>query len=230
MSITRLMNCLLRVALFAAAPQFAMASGEARQCFDAIRNAAANSGVPEEILLAVAITESGRNGSAGLEPWPWALNQGGEGMWFETRESALTTLVDPLPQGVTNIDIGCFQLNWRWHGDGFASVPDMIDPGKNAAYAAEFLLRLRHQTGSWEKAVAGYHSFTPRHATRYMERFRPVYASLTERADLSGPLLAEGAEGAIRQNNYPLLQLGQPQSAGSLVSLAGARKPLLGMQ
>lgn len=203
---------------------FTRSADYAKHCLDAIHRASVTSGVPRDILLAVAITESGRQGKNGAEPWPWSLNQAGDSKWFEDRDQALKWLNSFIAQGLTNIDIGCFQLNWRWHGGAFASTDAMIDPQKNADYAAGFLADLKQQTGSWEKAVAGYHSFTPDLAERYMSRFRPIYASVQGQIHEDVPVAA----GAPRENNYPLLQMGTVQSAGSLVTVSGFARPLFG--
>ncbi|WP_124084949.1 transglycosylase SLT domain-containing protein [Pseudogemmobacter humi] len=205
--------------------QNVQAASPAEQCHQAITLAAGQTEVPREILLAVALTESGRATAQGHQPWPWALNQGGEGFWFASKADALDHLNAMLAQGVSNIDIGCFQLNWRWHGEAFASVEAMIDPGQNAEYAARHLLRLRRQTGSWEKAVSAYHSATPDLAERYMARFMPIYAAVLDGGSAPAtPLVPAGP----RVNSYPLLQAGAMASAGSLVPAAAGLRPLFG--
>ena len=37
-----------------------------------------------------------------------------------------------------NIDIGCMQLNYRYHGRMFKNLKDMIDPEENIYYAGDF--------------------------------------------------------------------------------------------
>lgn len=216
------------LALFMICAVFLPAPGQSadysRQCLEAIHRASQVSGVPRDILLAVAMTESGRQGVNGPEPWPWALNQAGDSKWFGSREQALQWLNTVIARGVTNIDIGCFQLNWRWHGEAFASPDAMIDPQKNADYAAGFLSDLMQQTGSWEKAVAAYHSFTPELAERYMKRFRPIHAAVQGQPFDSVLLAAD----TPRENNYPLLQMGNVLSPGSLVTVSGSARPLFG--
>ena len=56
------------------------------------------------------------------------------------------------------IDLGCMQINHRYHAAHFRSVSDMLDPRLNVDYAARFLagLHARHQT--WSMAVARYHA------------------------------------------------------------------------
>ena len=92
-----------------------------------------------------------------------------------------------VPKAVRNLDIGCFQINLRWHGHAFASVAQMFDPLANARYAAEFLTDLHREFGDWDAAVAAYHSRTPHFATRYMERFHRIYAALTPDGQNHGP-------------------------------------------
>lgn len=205
--------------------QNAQAASPADQCHQAIALAAQQTGVPQEILLAVALTESGRKTAQGNQPWPWALNQGGEGLWFASKAEALDHLNSVLASGVSNIDIGCFQLNWRWHGEAFASAEAMIDPGRNATYAADHLLRLRRQTGSWEKAVSSYHSATPDLAERYMARFLPIYAGVLDGGVPAPAALPAGP----RVNSYPLLQAGGAAAPGSLVPAAAGLSPLFGV-
>lgn len=134
--------------------------------------AATESGVPHEVLRAIALTESGRSFAGKFAPWPWAVNAGGEGHWFRTRDEALEFARDRVAQGLSNFDVGCFQLNYRWHSSSFPSVDSMFEPSRNARYAASFLARLHDELGSWEAAVKAYHSRDPALANRYFARLR----------------------------------------------------------
>jgi soluble lytic murein transglycosylase-like protein len=60
--------------------------------------------------------------------------------------------------GARLIDVGCMQINYRWHGDRFASVTEMFDPVHNIDYAARFLRELRAREGTWTLAVARYNA------------------------------------------------------------------------
>ena len=44
-----------------------------------------------------------------------------------------------------NIDIGCMQLNYRYHGRMFKNLNDMTDPEENIYYAGKFLKKLFSQ-------------------------------------------------------------------------------------
>ncbi|MCB6177937.1 transglycosylase SLT domain-containing protein [Rhodobacter sp. Har01] len=205
-----------------AAPGTAGAS-PADLCLAAARSAAAETGVPLRVLLALTLTETGRaDGDGALLPWPWTLNKGGEGLWFDSRDTALAHLETALAEGATNVDVGCFQLNHRWHAQSFDSLTAMLDPEENALYAARYVFRLYQDTGDWTEAAAAYHSGTPEYAERYLARFEPIYAAL------DGRLPEDRAPDPVRENRFPLLLAGTPQSAGSLVPMSGAGIPLIG--
>ena len=147
-------------------------------CEDAAQAAAARTGVPVDVLRALALTETGRSLSGVLRPWPWALNVQGTGYWLDDRAAALAMARREVGRGVRNIDIGCFQINYRWHGEHFDSVSHMLDPAANGLYAAHFIASLYRETGSWAAAAGAYHSRTPVHARRYRQRFQRIYARL----------------------------------------------------
>jgi len=145
-------------------------------CLQAAQEAAARHGVPGVILVTIAQAESG----AGPErtPWPWTLNAAGKGYRFDSSHTALKALRDRLDSGETSVDIGCFQLNFRWHGHAFASLEDMIDPTLNADHAARFLATLYRESGDWRKAAGAYHSRREEHATLYLRRLDRIFAEL----------------------------------------------------
>ena len=111
----------------------------------------------------------------------------------------------------------------------------MIDPWKNATYAARFLAELHQELGDWTRAAGAYHSRTDRYAKRYVRRFERIratlpkgaqrVASLSEGIPTSGLLpAAAGTDGPIRSGNAHL---------GSLVPRAAtagdASLPLISM-
>lgn len=191
-------------------------------CRDAAAEASATTGVPFDVLLTVSTVETGRNG----RPWPWTVNFGGDGQWFDSAAEAEASVDRALRDGATNIDLGCFQLNYRWHAEAFASIDDMLDPARNATYAAEYLAQHYARTGDWALAAAAYHSATPEYARVYQGKFETTYARLT--LD-DAPELADPAPVATpRTNGFPLLVAGPGGLKGSLFqSVAGAR-PLIG--
>lgn len=184
-------------------------------CDRAAAEAARETGVPLDVMLALTRTETGRAGAQGMEPWPWAVNQAGQGYWFDSAAEAEQFVEAQLQFGASNLDIGCFQLNHRWHGKGFASLQAMFDPVTNARYAADFLRQKYGETGDWVQAAGAYHSGTEAFADRYVARFQDILAGFGgwQMAD------ATGAGVAIpRANTYPLLMAGGGMaSQGSLM-------------
>ncbi|MCA8878652.1 MAG: lytic transglycosylase domain-containing protein [Rhodobacteraceae bacterium] len=204
-------------------------------CLAAAQRASRATGVPLEVLQAISLTESGRRTEGRFAPWPWTLNIAGKGYFFQTRQEALARARSTLAGGQTSFDLGCFQVNFRWHGDAFASLDDMLDPDRNALYAARFLSGLYAETGNWSAAAGYYHSRTPAHADGYRQIFDRHLAQLG-----GGPLTAmapspsapapEIARTAmrIRENRFPFLQEGEaPRTMGSLVPATEARGGLL---
>jgi hypothetical protein len=193
-------------------------------CRDAAVEASVATGVPFEVLMAVATVETGRNDL----PWPWTVNFGGDGHWFDNAAEAEASVDRALRDGATNIDLGCFQLNYRWHAEAFSSIDDMLDPARNATYAAGYLARKYAKTGDWALAAAAYHSATPEHARIYQGKFEATYARL---ASGELPDVTDSAEvTAPRANSFPLLVAGTGGLNGSLFQSVSGRRPLIGGQ
>lgn len=201
-------------------PCAALASADqtkARLCDSAARQAADTTGVPLDVMLAITRVETGRSIAGVLSPWPWAVNQAGDGTFFETADQAMDHVQQAMADGATNIDIGCFQLNLRWHGDAFTSLNAMFEPTENADYAAQFLLQLHDEFGSWEGAIGAYHSRNADAAEGYLAKVAALMADAPPEGD---------APVASAENRYPLLRPGAPAGLGSLVSSSFDTPPL----
>ncbi|WP_231564744.1 hypothetical protein [Paracoccus halophilus] len=171
----------LALALFMSRGGTALALTSAEICEWAAQKAARESGVPADILGALTLTETGRRLDGVVRPWAWSANAEGEGTWFDDPVSAIAFAEDRVARGRTNIDIGCFQLNYRWHGQNFASIEQMFDPLENARYAASFVHQLYRESGDWRKAAGMFHSRTSVYAQRYLARFDALRAVLKSR-------------------------------------------------
>lgn len=141
-------------------------------CREAIAAVEPGSGVPSGLLLAVALIETGRSvpGSNRAEPWPWSYNADGDSREASTRSEATAEVSALLAQGIRSIDIGCMQINLKYHPRAFANLEDGFSPIENVRYAASFLLDLRAVAGSWAEAVARYHSGDPARGAAYQRR------------------------------------------------------------
>lgn len=132
-------------------------------CRAAILQAERTSRVPERLLDAIAVVESGRRDpiSGAVYPWPWTINVEGVGHFYETKAEAIVAVQGYQARGIRSMDVGCMQVNLMYHPEAFASLDVAFDPMANAAFAAKFLQQLYNQTNAWPLAAAGYHSLTP---------------------------------------------------------------------
>ncbi len=225
-------------------PQTANARNAPEVCDAAARYAASQTGVPLSVLLAITRTETGRKHGGKFAPWPWTVNMEGAGKWFDDVDQALAYVERHHSAGARSFDVGCFQLNYKWHGQHFSSIPDMFDPRENALYAASFLRDLYGEMGDWEKAAGAYHSRTKKYANRYKKRFRSLRAQFLDQDGNANPFddvnqrilagtfdqtAAPAPTQVPRQNLYPLLQTGAARSMGSLVPVQNTpARPLFG--
>ncbi len=91
-------------------------------------------------------------------------------VWLPSGAAAVATVAALQRQGQRNIDVGCFQVNLGYHPDAFPTLAAAFDPQSNADYAAGFLATLYARTGTWQDAVAAYHSATPWQGAAYRTR------------------------------------------------------------
>ncbi len=196
------------------APAFALdARDVASHCDSAAKDASIKTGVPMDVLMAISRIETGRTIAGELAPWPWAVNQAGQGSFFETAIQAMDHVETAMAEGKSNIDVGCFQINVRWHGASFASLGNMFEPTENALYAARFLLRLYDEYGTWDAAIGAYHSRKPEAAAGYLAK---VAGLLNTPDRLPDPKVI--ATRPKSGNPFPLLRPGTPRGYGSLVA------------
>lgn len=120
--------------------------------------------IPPEILTAIAIKESGVKGRF----WPWTINLNGQSIYLETRQKAIDTAKRLLSQGIKNFDVSLMQVNWRWNGHRFASIESAFDPVVNLRVASQILSEHHKSTGTWQAAIARYHSRSSSLGQRYV--------------------------------------------------------------
>lgn len=171
-NVTRVPMQIVRLSVFAAIvaqvlvnPALAL-SPAPEDCEAIAAKAGLAAGLPDGILPAISRVESSYKGRA----WPWTLNQGGNGTYHATKADALAALNDILASGVKNVDLGCMQINWRWHSQAFLDAETMIDPFNNTLYAATFLAKLFEKTGDWDIAIGLYHSNDPARSAAYRDK------------------------------------------------------------
>ncbi|MBB5515241.1 hypothetical protein FHS89_001251 [Rubricella aquisinus] len=192
----------------------------AELCLRAGAEAAARHGIPPQIMQALTLMETGRSADGRFAPWPWTINVEGHGAWFDSREEALRAARAAQAAGQDSFDLGCFQINHRWHGQAFRSFAHMVDPVANADYAARYLLS--HYRGDWVEAAGRYHSRTPKFRDRYAARFERILANLPPVAPHSpAPAPAFRSAGAV--TNGALFTVASPilsRGRGAIVEVA----------
>jgi len=193
-------------------------------CQAAALLASQETGVPLNVLLAITLSETGRKKAGRFLPWPWTVNMEGKGSWFKNRADALAYVSTNFKTGARSFDIGCFQINFKWHGKAFSSIDQMFSPDLNALYAAKYLYSLYNEMGNWKDAAGAYHSRSFTKAKQYAERFSRILLTL------DGPLARQkiqqtsvsSKEKIHKRNHYPLLKTSSNSTFtnGSLVSFA----------
>ena len=151
----RLVPVVLLLLLLSSNSAFGMQSSEKVMaiCRNAAIEAADRHGVPREVLVAITLVETGTNRGGSYGAWPWTVNVAGKGFWLDSRAAALLHAQRSLARGQPSFDVGCFQLNYKWHGEHFASIDHMFEPSPSGDYAAKFLKSLHAETGDWIKAA-----------------------------------------------------------------------------
>jgi len=112
-------------------------------CLVAARDAEVRHGLPEGLLTAIALNESGLHA--------YALNLRGRAYFPATREEARRLLTSAGTRGMA----GCFQINAGVHvarGDDWP-----LDPPQAADWAARYLVRHYENHGDWGRAVLRWH-------------------------------------------------------------------------
>jgi hypothetical protein len=175
--------------------------------------------LPAGLLSAIGRVESGRWDAAlgRVTASPFAIDAAGQPHVTDSKEAALQQTRALQQSGLRNIDVGCFQINLQSHPTAFSNLDQAFDPTANAQYAARFLSSLHTRLGSWEDAVAAYHSATPALGVPYRQL---VYANWStpegwQHALAAGPNLSLPPREAPRQRHCRILLHQLDNSEGS---------------
>lgn len=136
------------------------------------RAAAAEVRMGSVLFYAMALVESGQSQmTADYRPWPWTLSIDGQPNFYPTREDARAALDDAVRRQVSQLGVGLFQIEYRFHAHRFPSPESILDPYVNARAAAEiFAEGLDRVDGDVWEAVGLFHSATPDLASAYRAR------------------------------------------------------------
>lgn len=150
---------------------------EANTCAQAISQQERRHGIPAGLLKAISHAESGRWDAQNREilAWPWTVTTGGKGYFLPNRMDAVAFVESLQAEGVENIDVGCMQINLKYHPDAFTSIEDAFNPHANAQYAANFLRERFGVSKSWLQAAGDYHSTTAERNKNYREKVAKLW-------------------------------------------------------
>lgn len=134
-------------------------------------------GIPPHLLTAISLAESGRwdEVNRASAAWPWTVMAEGEGRFFDSKDQAVAEVRRLQRKGVSNIDVGCMQINLGYHGHAFSSLEQAFDPAANARYAAQYLKQMHAMAKDWNQAAGFYHSTTPERTEQYKTKVAKLW-------------------------------------------------------
>ena len=135
--------------------------------------------LPNKLLTSIALVESGVKKKE-FKSWPWTLNVSGKSKYFENKLETLEYLKSKI-NFKKSIDVGCMQINTRYHLKNFEDLSDLIEPEQNVKYAANYLLKLYKKHKSWNEAVSRYHSSIPKRKKKYLKKVYSYWNDLRQR-------------------------------------------------
>jgi hypothetical protein len=166
-------------------------------CLEAAREAERKHGLPDGLLVGIALNESGLHAHA--------LSIRGRAFYPDTREEAVRLLRAAGGRAMA----GCVQVNAGVHARGGQDWP--LDPWRATDWAAGYLRQHFETLGSWDLAVVRWHGGSPRQVTRLVCRVRskidvvaPDSTLFTQRCAGTQTQMA-----AFRRNGAALLELAE---------------------
>lgn len=172
-------------------PQINLAKG-GKVCARAVAQAERRQAIPPGLLKAISHAESGRWDAANgaIVAWPWTVTTGGKGYFLPNRADAVAFVKSLQADGVQNIDVGCMQVNLKYHPDAFPSIDQAFNPFANAAYAADLLKQRFAGAQSWLQAAGNYHSTTAHLNQAYREKISALWKDTAKPRELSTRVIA----------------------------------------
>lgn len=189
--------------VFLTFPAFAQETDDELLCLTQTTKYEKKEKIQTNLLTAISLVESGRYSErhkTGVS-WPWTVGALKKGNFYKTKEEAIAAVEELQRQGVTNIDVGCMQINLKYHPEAFETLQDAFDPAKNVAYAAQYLNRLYAETQSWGAAAVRYHSKSAGFAFRYEDKLLETWQRLTQYGNPAAPFIkSEKTKAALKKN------------------------------
>lgn len=167
--------------------------------------------IPHGLLEAIALNESGQSNVFGkLNPNPWAVNVDGKSFYHSSKNDAINSVKQLQKIGHKSIDVGCMQINLKHHPKAFSNLEQAFDPEYNIHYAGQFLAQLKKKFGTWDQAVAYYHSQTEKFHIPYKKKVLSMWEKLRKKIsgyEVQKAIKKEYPKNQIQKNNNGLKKL-----------------------
>ena len=144
-------------------------------CENTIESVELQTDIPKGLLLGIGKAEAIRKINNKYIIWPWTINHAGKSLFFDTKKQMSNYVFKTLKRNDFNIDVGCMQINIKWHKNNFKKISDMFEVNPNISYAASFLKQLKNKHGSWDKAIKHYHSSDPKKNNPYLMKVKSFW-------------------------------------------------------
>ena len=151
---------------------------KSNSCEKIIKSIELQTDLPKGLLLGIGKAEAIRKINNKYIIWPWTVNHAGKSMFFDTKKQMRNYVFKNLKRNDFNIDVGCMQINIKWHKNNFKKIVDMFEVSPNISYAASFLIQLKNKHGSWDKAIKHYHSSDPKKNIPYLIKVKSFWKKL----------------------------------------------------
>ncbi|MBL41823.1 MAG: hypothetical protein CMM49_04080 [Rhodospirillaceae bacterium] len=134
-------------------------------------------GIPPHLLKAISLKETGRWDNSKKESftWPWTVTAGKWSHYFQTKENAIRAVKRLQLRNISNIDVGCMQINLKYHPNAFKTLEEAFDPRSNILYATKFLKKLYKNEKSWHRSIEKYHSSNPKYSFKYRSKVDKIW-------------------------------------------------------
>ena len=149
-------------------------------CENTIESVEIQTEIPKGLLLGIGKAEAIRKIKNKFVIWPWTINHAGKSMFFDTKKQMSNYIFKNLKRNDLNMDVGCMQINIKWHKNNFKKISDMFEVNPNISYAASFLQQLKNKHGSWDNAIKHYHSSDPKKNKPYLIKVKSFWKKIED--------------------------------------------------
>ncbi|MCQ2741304.1 MAG: hypothetical protein MJ210_04220, partial [Alphaproteobacteria bacterium] len=100
---------------------------DAQVCTIAAQRMESKYQIKKHLLSTITSVETGRwnQERQKMTSWPWTVNAGGKGYFFETKQEAIAAVKKMQENGVKSIDVGCMQINLFYHPEAFSNLEEL---------------------------------------------------------------------------------------------------------